>query len=494
MDTTSCQIAITGREGSGKTTLARELFRALSAAESPGPDCDQEPRPKQARSCAVELGGSASSRAVFRRGWMNTIGEQAVPIIQTLGKVLPFRLKKRRPRLGVCDVPSPQSKSGAEGSWRLIDGEGSLGLGVIALRYAPDVVLYVIRLDDSRSTQDDALALHTLTQAFCEKILQRTLIVFTHGHSLPPEDLTYAEYVRGRHDALRRMLTVVSPPIPRPDEVQGRPRLLTLEQYKTVCDQADNILNDNELRTRLGLPPIRGNRRTNEPREEPRPQARLPWWKRNRIIRKIVETPFVQTVDGIPVVEPDQGMEPDIVMLTDPPALESVVVELSEHCPRNEAGEKILPDGTVCLSELIAAIQRRHDRATRESWPPLRSKFYQGQVQDPRHWRGRFLVWLRRESLQGVLSIILRFSLLSAAVRGYIMAEKALSQYIQRRRERSPDIVVGISDEEFARLTVRDVEDSPPIGDDYEKAEEYFFGWDEDGGDAQARPQPGNGN
>ena len=74
------------------------------------------------------------------------------------------------------------------------------------------VVLYVMRLDETRPDFTDYLNLRLLVVMFGERILEHLVFVYTHGQSLPPAQLGYLDYLRGRYDLAQSYIAEVVGP------------------------------------------------------------------------------------------------------------------------------------------------------------------------------------------------------------------------------------------------------------------------------------------
>lgn len=69
-----------------------------------------------------------------------------------------------------------------------------------------DVLLYVDRLDAYRMDNLDTQIVKAITESFGREIWQRGLVVLTHAQMLPPDGLSYEEFLSKRSEALLKVV------------------------------------------------------------------------------------------------------------------------------------------------------------------------------------------------------------------------------------------------------------------------------------------------
>ncbi|XP_057841157.2 translocase of chloroplast 34, chloroplastic [Cryptomeria japonica] len=163
-----------------------------------------------------------------------------------------------------------------------------------------DVLLYVDRLDSYRVDNLDKQIIKAISDTFGKQIWQRSLVVFTHAQLSPPDGLSYADFVERRsaalHDAILEAAGFKKSDI-QMKLMQMKPLLSNIPLISNSCKKGATFVSN--------LPLI------------------------SNVQRNIV------TLSGkIPVV----------------------LVENSGRCNTNDGGEKILPDGTVWLPNLVKNI------------------------------------------------------------------------------------------------------------------------------------------
>ncbi|BAM81885.1 similar to chloroplast outer membrane protein Toc34 [Cyanidioschyzon merolae strain 10D] len=117
------------------------------------------------------------------------------------------------------DTPgiAPCRRSGLEASRRqvqrlrkLLDARGADEHPYLRSFHA---ILYVMRLDDTRPDLVDYHNWKVLMEFFGAEVLRHMMVVFTHGQSLPPDSLSYPEYVRGRRDYVYLLIERLTGPL-----------------------------------------------------------------------------------------------------------------------------------------------------------------------------------------------------------------------------------------------------------------------------------------
>mmetsp|Transcript_283 Transcript_283/g.295 ORF Transcript_283/g.295 Transcript_283/m.295 type:complete len:169 (+) Transcript_283:604-1110(+) len=63
-----------------------------------------------------------------------------------------------------------------------------------------NILLYVTKLDDTRCDSSDDMHIRGITTYFGHAIWRQAVVVFTHACALPPDNLDYQAFVRGRRD------------------------------------------------------------------------------------------------------------------------------------------------------------------------------------------------------------------------------------------------------------------------------------------------------
>jgi AIG1 family len=488
MDAKQLTIAVVGRDGAGKTALVTHLSLELSPPESSVPLHQAvvrqqfAPPPRPRRSTAnqpppllLRLARSAAS-VVLRR---------AVAVFWSLAC-------RRRPTCVAHSLPAPPDSSTSHDTWQLIDAESEGGLFSVAQRYQPDVVLFVTRLDESRAAKADRLVLTDIERAFGSDVWPRTVCVLTHGHSLPPAHLTYDEYLRGRRDALWRALTFIIPPVPRPVQVS----------VHTEGDEQDEDDHKDEDDAVLTPEP--------EPQEVPTPLPLL--WQPPSLIRLLLKpllrggkwTPrrrpttarreVLRAQPGQNSVEAsasalalgvggDLGLpddDPEIerlrnMMFDDPPAPEICVVELAELCPKDSSGDKVLPDGVAWMPELLGAI-RIAAKSSRNDRGEPQSGVSGGIYEDPDSVAG-VGGRIRRMAREGAWAVTAEFIGIYIFVHVLTQWVHFLENLDKKRRAMRKDLICAIDPKELELLTRNDVPEVR-LDEQYEKADDYFFGSD----------------
>uniref|UniRef100_A0A7S1TKI3 AIG1-type G domain-containing protein n=1 Tax=Compsopogon caeruleus TaxID=31354 RepID=A0A7S1TKI3_9RHOD len=200
------------------------------------------------------------------------------------------------------------------------------------------LLLYVVRLDDPLPTQWDHLAVSHLVQGFGRDLVRRLCLVFTHGHALPPGNMEYFEFLRGRRDLVWTMFRKALP-----YRLARRPHGVTMssdgdtgtspEDSSEIQPLPQDYLE--EIQRPRGL--LRWLKLFHHPRPPPT------WWQEadEEEARIGSDMEYVQYLSHAP---------------------EMIVVENSVQCPTDVNGQKILPDGTPWLTEFyetLAEIIRR---------------------------------------------------------------------------------------------------------------------------------------
>lgn len=403
-------IAVVGRAGAGKTALVSALLSASGAAAT-------APRPAP-REAAVP---PVVSR-VLRSRVVSTVRGAFGAVRRLIGGE----------SYGYFRNVLGADLAGVAGAvvWDCNGMFGKEELGVV------DVVLFVTRLDDGRIAKTDRILMVELVRAFGTEVLESCLFVCTHGCALPPLDLTYPEFVRGRRDVLWRFVMDIVPPLKTGEfEVETWPG----EEEEAVENERAESVNESV------------------------------------------------TDDGVGVAESPEGPErPEnlVPVYADPPAPEMLVVELSSRCPRDPAtGAAVLPDGTAWLPPLLEAIQDfgNRSRARAAEWAARAAEEASRAISTasaPRRRAPWMAVWrhLVKYSRDGRWILGTEAAIIVVLVQLSKAVEKWEAQARERRAGRS-DILLELSDEEYAALTRDDGPQTDPADDNEPlDAEREFFG------------------
>jgi hypothetical protein len=387
---------------------------------------------------------------IIRSTWFALLG-RASDIVRVL---------RRRRRAGYESylIPSPPDSAPRLPMWQILDPTGKAGIFHIAHSFKPDVLLFVTRMDESRAAKEDRLEMLSVAAAFGNSVFERMVFVLTHGHSLPPVDLTYMEYMRGRRDSIWRSLTAVIPPVRR-EMTSEETVLLQSERPADHAANSTDLPATQEDRNARSLP-VDSN--------SPQVEFSIPPEDMQLVSERGDVFSNFPSSQG---EEMNDGNEEEDVVYDDPPPPEIAVVELSELCPRNSFGNKMLPDGTAWMPELHALIGRigsaskRHDAAQLSEnlyCDPARKVTLQERI------RGLFRRGLWVLAVE-VLSIVL-------ILRGVQIWEKFAKEREARHRREHGDLMCALDEEEFALLAAKDDEPDGGPGRGYEDADEYFFG------------------
>jgi hypothetical protein len=173
--------------------------------------------------------------------------------------------------------------------------------------------------------------------------------------------------------------------------------------------------------------------------------------------------------------------------LTIPPAPQIVVVELAQSCPRDESGEKVLPDGTAWMPALFSMIDmvvtaaQERDAATAandggsEGEAAVSGHVVRGVYEDPskpKTIQDHIMRLLRRRYWALAAEMIL----LTLIVKAVTTGDEIRKRRRKRIRARKSDIIVGISDAEYAALTTKDVPSARKSTQGLDEADDLFFG------------------
>lgn len=368
-----------------------------------------------------------------------------------------------------------------------------------------DVVLFLARLDHDRVGKEDKLALLQVVLFFGEDVLDKLVIVFTHGHALPPCDLTFHEYVRGRADLLWAYVKEVVPPViipnlyrpvresetdpvPTPaiapvpgeqatDADASNPPEESISS-PTETAQAEHVSSTAAIGYReqfLARQPVSAD---TDPAES------LTARQRRKITRKWMEgdmNPVAANVFNVLGNDNDtdegsvSGLPEDFLhalvkeavhpldtrVFKDPTRPPTVVTELSESCPRDQHGQPVLPDGTpwlrILLDTVMSTVASARAKAAR---PAEELEELEERVRVPGESRAQFVQKLRG-MFQSLAKDSLRVFLLEIALLVlFVHAGNAIRNEREKRKaivpDNASDLLMELSDEEFDRLTKPD--------------------------------------
>lgn len=473
------KIAIVGPNKSGKTALLEHfLSHAHETLIEP-----LEPA-LSSRSSNPILARLAASRLAFILGRTARLAFSFIRLLQ-----------RQRPICVQHDVlPAPDAHP-----LTFLDAQGAMGLHSLYDDAASaDVVLYVTRLDHSRSDRHDKNMFVQLVDVFGTEVLDRLIIVLTRGLALPPLNLTHTEFVRGRSDMLTSFMRLVWPPVVvRPqrkestDETGGAQDEQGVEDAPLVSGGAiinacaeqfnfEEITFMSGVRRNIRLYP---RTQVEEERGDLHPAVRS-------VVAAVVNDDDTDegSVSAIPedFIDPlfEAGVHPDDKRTFEDPATPPfAVVELSHACPTNSNGEKLLPDGTPWFSNLVAKIAKVSEDAPRKAAERIARKEEQTR-QPPLNFSSRF-----REMLRSVSHDAIRLFLIQTVLGLLIWQIAAAIEDAKERNEKAVEndesnVLLEISDEEFEKLTRPDPGSGgqaeiilEPDDDeiDLEESEEDFF-------------------
>jgi energy-coupling factor transporter ATP-binding protein EcfA2 len=453
-------IALCGRQGAGKSSLAIELAQTLSARAQPSqpPVRRTVARERHSSSSPVQRKSPQRLTRFIRSTWFALL-EHALRYARVL------RARKRAGfKAHVLPAPEHAASSLQCPLWLVLDPVGEDGIFEIAQKHKPDVVLFISRMDESRAAKEDRLEMLNVSTAFGVNVWERTIFVFTHGQSLPPGDLTYIDYMRGRRDSIWRSLTSIIPPVLRPSTMADAPEM-----------SPENVVIPSDIP--LGATDRQVRRRVNGPGAAdiqftiPGSELQFVTADQRQLNHLASNVP-----NGEICMDNDQ-VEECSDFYDDPLPPEIAVVELSDLCPRNAMGMKLLPDGTPWVPELRTLIQRIGAASKRRAFSELSGVVYQDPAKQDR------VVGLFRRGLFVLAVEILSIFIVIRSVQAW---ESYAEEREKRHRREHGDLICAMDEEEFRKITAVDDEPDSRFDKDYEDADEYFFGAGESTDDTEA--------
>lgn len=464
------RLAIVGPSSSGKTTLVNHILQRAHRIirQAPPAQPSRSPNPILAR-----LAGSR----------ITTVLSRAFTFVHSLIKA--FIPSAHADRHQFFSVPSEDDIADAD-----IDGIGAVIVwdtdgrgGVQALQDMGDdidVILFVTRLDDSRVNRQDKIILSHLIQCFGDEVLHKVVFILTHGHALPPLNLSYSDYIRGRTHLLAAAVRLCVRPVVIPSSEtpssSSAPQFVDETEHMTRQEQlqhASVMVHHSAIPTQhldtgaLSLFTHRPEQRAPEGEEiDPNdPYGELP-----RAVKKVfdvlgndddtdrgsvtgLDDTFLDELAGVGIL-PDDNRR-----FRDPLVPQALVVELSDACPVDDNGQKILPDGVAWFPELIHKIAQIATDAPaiiaeiKERKEVLREQTRQ-QVVQPQSQVHRQL----RQMLTSLSRDGFRILLVEIGIIFFIWQVGSAVKYTKDRRRRlreqdESDVLLELSDEEFERLT-----------------------------------------
>jgi hypothetical protein len=458
-------IALCGRQSAGKSSLAIELAQALAprSQQIHAPVRRTVARERHSPSRPVQRQSTHRLTRVVRSAWFVLL-EHARRVVRVL---------RPRQRAGFeTHIVSAQETAAGSSSqctlrWLVLDPVGENGVFEIAQKHQPDVVLFITRMDDSRAAKQDRIEMLNVASAFGANVWERTIFVFTHGQSLPPGDLTYIDYMRGRRDSIWRSLTSIIPPVLRPstvvEDVLGADAPeMSAENTVGVPPDAPLSTADRHVRRR------RENGSDANEFQFTNPGSELQFFETGgRPLDLLASNAPNPAID----MDNDQGEEECSEFYDDPPPPEIAVVELSELCPRNAAGMKLLPDGTPWVPELKTVIERIGAASKRRAFAELSMNFYRDPAK-PRRIQDRVAGLFRR----GLFVLAVEILSLIIVLRSVQAWDAFAEEREKRHRREHGDLICALDEEEFKKLMAKDDEPDTRFDKEYEDADEYFFG------------------
>uniref|UniRef100_A0A0C9S5A8 TSA: Wollemia nobilis Ref_Wollemi_Transcript_13037_1762 transcribed RNA sequence n=1 Tax=Wollemia nobilis TaxID=56998 RepID=A0A0C9S5A8_9CONI len=210
-----------------------------------------------------------------------------------------------------------------------------------------DVLLYVDRLDSYRVDNLDRQVVKAITNTFGQQIWQKSLLVLTHAQMSPPDGLSYAEFVKKRSAALHAAVF----------EGAGFRKIeivkdLEMKAKNTVASSVSTF----SRTMKYTVSRIERERRI---------PAQLHWILRGTVW--MIKSAY-DMVRGTASKVPAHLKTLPLPLCKKIPV---VLVENSGRCNTNDGGEKILPDDTVWIPNLVKNIV---EVATNGSKPVLIDK------------------------------------------------------------------------------------------------------------------------
>lgn len=447
-------VAVVGRNGAGKTTLLAHLAQELTPNPSTRtppqgspllthlPSASLQTLPSQPSFLPLTLPpppGAVSQPPLPPPLFVRNARAAFTSLLRRLRKL---RLRQR-PSYSEHILPAP-SRMGVECSaatppvWRVVDTP-AIDLSWVARAHLPHVFLYVTRLDDSRAMRADRLIMSEMHAVFGSRVWQRTILVLTHGHSLPPQGLSDFEFLRGRRDMLWRLLSSVAPPTPRRGVAMH-----SADRSGSVSEELVRVLSADMV-----------------PSDEPADADGSG------------EDGSSQSAGEVDAGEVEGSDSTPHVLYDDIPPPTTVVVELAESCPVDDTGAKVLRDGTPWMPELLAEMQRVACASPSGGGAAETTNGIYRDLSQQQNVGGI----VRKVAQRGSMMLVIQFILADVLVRLIRFANIRLERRENRIRSRRSDVICELSDEEYRRLTTKTAPDSGVLGD----TEKFFFGANEGG-------------
>lgn len=531
------RMAIVGRKGAGKTTLLSHISSAWPSHEpqTPGP-----------------LPVTRASNPLIARLFGSRLG-----VLASRG----IRLLSRFARLFHRPVECTTTSLGNNAAvWDPVCGSGAAAVAQ-AMDWQVDVVLFVTRLDDCRVSRADRLQLVELVLFFGEKVLEKTIFVLTHGWATPPANLKFKDFVRGRRDLLWQYVFEMLPPVEvshgsgteqsgerrhgGPGEV--REGSLPISEA-TVAGVGHNSPygNGGVGNGEFADVPYRSSSSNNRGIEESRHEGDGDVAGQSPAISNVVAageatqngdenvsgTPHEEDEDVQFRIRPDRfdelfgdvssddmsvsGLPDDVIgkfwdtlihpedkrVFEDSFKPPTIVVELSESCPRNEHGRKTLPDGTAWLPALLTEVSNKAQ--TSRDWQRDETEITRSPTivavaeRRPKFWRQL------REMLQSLSKDWWRILVAEIAITVLcVQVGTSMKNAKERRRKKlleaadddddDDDVLLEMSDEEYEKITKPGDSERIVIFDDMDEkdrenlgeseSDTEFFGSEDSDGD-----------
>lgn len=283
----------------------------------------------------------------------------------------------------------------------------------------PDVVLVVIRLDGCRVSRQERLVLAEVVSCWGCDVLERTIVVMSHGLATPVGGLGYADFVRGRIDLVKKWVEEVAPP----KEVGGEWEGMVRNTIKGGVWGEDMVREEEESDLGEGWA---GDEQLSEDCSVA------------VVGQEVIEDLYKELVH-----------EKDRRIFEEREVAGWVVVEMGEAGRKDEWGRGVMPDGQVWLEELLREIVRVGDNVRRErALVPAESvetrKGFWGTL-------GDMIGSLANDWVRVLLAEVV-IIVFSVNVRNALVAAR------QRRREKElanrgrEDVLLEMGDEEFEKL------------------------------------------
>lgn len=344
-------------------------------------------------------------------------------------------------------VPAPAASHAAR--WAVYD-VASAGIVGVARKVFPDIVIVTTPLDESRCEREDGVLFDLLGRYFGRRVWKRLLVVCTRGCALPPPGIGYKAFLRGRRDQLWREYMYVVPPVLE-DGDDGFAALTVIKEREVEMKRREIDASRRPAGARWVTPVLEeggsvlGRGRSGEgagPEEG----------------------------EGGHVEEREREALPKF---RDPAPPDFAVVELAQSCPRNERGQRILPNGLPWMDELLLSIERVVLRAVQTEGPVQMSMLTTGLYID-RSAEKKFSEHLSHLAHRGIFVATVQFLLVTYLVP--LLARTIEKRDAKERSERS-DVVLELSDKEYEALTRKDFPmQTSKVLEGLDDADNYFFG------------------